>query len=154
MYPISEKLIAPCGINCAICSRYLAYRNNFGRSQCSGCRPGNKNCTYLFKKCPEGNNPTTSDRVFCYKCKHYPCRHLNRVDARYKKNYQVSLKENLDYMNQFGIRQFVKEQYRRHHCSRCGSLISMHNRKCFVCDKVTRLIERHSREPGRNKSSA
>ena len=23
--PISEKLIAPCGMNCAICSRYLAY---------------------------------------------------------------------------------------------------------------------------------
>ena len=28
MNPISEELIAPCGMNCAVCSRYLAYLND------------------------------------------------------------------------------------------------------------------------------
>ncbi|TAL24847.1 MAG: DUF3795 domain-containing protein [Nitrospirae bacterium] len=49
--PIAETLIAPCGMNCAICSRYLAYVYNLKRSQCVGCRPRNEKCAYLFGKC-------------------------------------------------------------------------------------------------------
>lgn len=145
MNPVSEELIAPCGMNCAICSRYLAYRNNLRRSQCIGCRPANKNCTYLFSKCPETNNAAAKARNFCYECKHYPCKHLNRVDARYRKNYMVSIRENLEYIKQFGIRQFVEEQYGKYHCPRCGGLISIHNRKCFTCDKVMRMVEKYNR---------
>ena len=154
MNPISEELIAPCGINCAICSRYLAYRNNLRRSQCIGCRPGNKNCAYLFGKCPETGNAATNERGFCYECKYYPCKHLNRIDARYRKNYLVSIKENLDYINQFGIHQFIEKEYAKHSCSRCGGLISIHNRKCFTCDKVTRLVEKHNREYRGSKNIA
>ncbi len=68
--PISEELIAPCGMNCAICSRYLAYVNDLNLSQCAGCRPGNKKCSYLFDKCSginaalEGN----ATAVFCFEC--------------------------------------------------------------------------------------
>lgn len=36
--PIPEELIAPCGMNCALCSRYLAFVNKLKRSQCIGCR--------------------------------------------------------------------------------------------------------------------
>jgi hypothetical protein len=150
MNPISEELIAPCGINCAICSRYLAYKNSLRRSQCIGCRPGNKQCTYLFGKCPKSNNVATSERIFCYECEHYPCKHLNRADARYRENYLVSIKENLENIRQFGIRQFIEQEYDKHHCSRCGGLISIHNRKCFSCDKVTRLVEKHNREYGKD----
>lgn len=154
MKPISEELIAPCGINCAICSRYLAYKNNLRRSQCLGCRPGNKNCSYLFGKCPEINNVSTNERVFCYECKHYPCKHLNRVDARYRKNYIVSIKENLEHIKQLGIRQFIEEEYAKHRCPRCGGLFSIHNRKCFTCDKVSKLFETHNREYGKNRNDA
>jgi hypothetical protein len=149
MNPIADKLIAPCGINCAVCSRHLAYRNNLTHSQCIGCRPGNRKCTYLFAKCAGTNNTATGDRGFCYECEHYPCDHLNRVDARYRKNYPISIIENLEYINRFGLRQFIEKQYEKHHCSRCGGLISIHNRKCFACDKVTRLVEKHNKETGR-----
>lgn len=152
MNPISEKLIAPCGINCAICSRYLAYKNNLRRSQCIGCRPRNKKCTYLFEKCSEINNSATNERVFCYECEYYPCKHLDRIDTRYRGNYLISIKENLESIRQFGIRHFVEEQYEKHHCLRCGGLISIHNRKCFTCDRVTRLVEKHSREYGQNRN--
>jgi hypothetical protein len=43
-------------------------------------------------------NASTNDRVFCYEYKHYPCKHLNRVDAIYRKNYIVSVKENLEHI--------------------------------------------------------
>ena len=142
MNPITEELIAPCGINCALCSRYLAYKNKLSRSQCIGCRPADRNCTYLFGKCTETNNPPTGKRTFCYECNHYPCQYLNRVDLRYRKNYHTSLIENLERIKRFGIRQFIEEQYLKHRCSRCGGLISIHNGKCFVCDEVTKLVEK------------
>jgi ribosomal protein L40E len=51
----------------------------------------------------------------------------------------------LEYIRQLGISQYIEEQYAKHRCSRCGGLISIHNRKCFRCDKVTTLVEK-SRE--------
>ncbi len=146
--PISEELIAPCGINCAICSRYMAYQHHFRQSQCAGCRPSNKNCTYLFAKCPQTNNLATPEREYCFQCEYYPCEQLKRVDSRYRQNYQVSIIANLENIRQSGMRHFIEEQYEQHGCARCGGLISMHNRKCFACDTVTRLIEKQDGEAG------
>ena len=142
MNSFSEELIAPCGMNCAICSRYLAYVNNLKRSQCIGCRPGNKICTYLFKKCTGINNKAKGDAAFCFKCDQYPCKQIDRIDSRYMKNYKMSMKDNLEFIKKKGIGKFIKEQYRKYRCSRCGGLISIHNQKCFNCDKITKLVEK------------
>jgi hypothetical protein len=85
---ISEKLIALCGMNCAICSKYLAYVNNLKRSQCKGCRPENKKCTYLFEKCSGINNTVKGNAttIFCFECEKYPCKEINRMDDRYQSN--------------------------------------------------------------------
>jgi hypothetical protein len=144
--PIAEDLIAPCGMNCAICSRYLSHINDSKRSKCIGCRPKKDKCVYLFEKCTGINHSLTSKKVFCYKCDQYPCKQLNRMDRRYKANYLMSTKDNLDYIKNFGIGSFVKEQYRKYRCSRCGGVISIHNRKCFQCDTITKLVEIHDKE--------
>ena len=144
--PHPEDLIAPCGMNCAICSRYLSYVNNLKRSQCPGCRPGNKNCTYLFGKCSGINSQLKGNSAarFCFECGKYPCRQINRMDARYRSNYGASVKDNLERIRKIGAGQFAKEQYEKYRCPKCGGLISLHNRKCFHCDTVTRLVERNS----------
>jgi len=144
MNVISKELIAPCGMNCAICSRYLAYINNLKRSQCVGCRLGNKKCSYLFGKCSGINHSLkgNASAVFCYECVQHPCREINRMDNRYQENYQMSVKENLLAIEKTGVRKFTDEQYEKYKCSRCGGLISIHNRKCFKCDKVTKLVEK------------
>jgi uncharacterized protein YqiB (DUF1249 family) len=146
--PILKELIAPCGMNCAICSRYLAHVNNLKRSQCIGCRSGNKRCSYLFEKCPGTNNTLHGNTTanFCFECDQYPCKQINRMDARYKSNYQMSLKDNLEYINKMGIDKFIEDQCRKYHCSRCGGLISIHNKRCFKCDTITRLVEKHNRK--------
>jgi hypothetical protein len=36
----------------------------------------------------------------------------------------------------------IKNQYDKYHCPTCGGLRSIHNRKCFKCDEITRLIEK------------
>ena len=139
---ISEELIAPCGMNCAICSRYLSYVKNLKRSQCSGCRAINHSCDYLFAKCSGVNNSKKDNVVFCFECEQYPCKEIQRMDKRYRKNYKMSTIENLDYIQKFGIKKFINNQYKQHSCSKCGELISIHNRKCFNCDTITRLVEK------------
>lgn len=141
---ISGKLIAPCGMNCAICSRYLSYVNNLKRSQCIGCRPGNQKCTYLFEKCTGINHNTSmDDAVFCFECSQYPCKQIDRMDSRYRRNYKMSVKDNLDCINKMGIDKFIEEQYKNYHCPTCGGLISIHNRKCFTCNTITKLVEKY-----------
>ncbi|MCP4675019.1 MAG: DUF3795 domain-containing protein [Deltaproteobacteria bacterium] len=140
--PISEDLIAPCGMNCAICSRYLSHVNNTKPSRCIGCRPRNEQCTYLFSKCTGINDTVTGNAAFCFECDQYPCKQINRMDDRYRNNYQMSVKDNLEQIAKMGVSKFIIEQYRKYRCSECGGLISIHNRKCFKCEKITRLVEK------------
>ncbi|HEX7510912.1 MAG TPA: DUF3795 domain-containing protein, partial [Chitinivibrionales bacterium] len=142
--PISPDLIAPCGINCALCSRYLSFVNNLKRSQCVGCRPRNKRCVYLFKNCEGSKNISKGNAAFCFECEMYPCKQIDRIDTRYRNNYKVGLKENLEFIRKNGIKKFVKEQYKKYRCPKCGGLISMHNRKCFKCDTITKLVEKYT----------
>ena len=141
--PIPEELIAPCGMNCAICSRYLSHVNGLKRSQCIGCRPRNKRCAYLFGKCTGINHNAKGDAAFCIECDQYPCKQIDRIDNRYRKNYAMSMKDNLEYIRKKGISAFIEEQYRKYRCKKCGGLISIHNRKCFKCDTITKLVEKH-----------
>jgi hypothetical protein len=140
--PISEDLIAPCGMNCAICSNHLAYVNKLKRSQCTGCRSRKSKCTYLFGKCTGVNHSAGSTAVFCYECDQYPCKQIDRIDSRYKKNYNMSMKDNLEYIRKNGVAKFVKEQYEKYRCSRCSAVISIHIKKCFKCDEIKKLIEK------------
>ena len=143
--PIKKELIAPCGMNCAICSRYLSHLNNLKRSQCIGCRPSNKKCEYLFQKCTGINNNLEGNTSFCFECALYPCKQINRMDDRYRSNYNMSVKDNLECINNMGINKFIDEQFEKYSCSKCGGLISIHNRKCFKCDTITRLVEKRNK---------
>jgi hypothetical protein len=142
--PIDEELVAPCGMNCALCSNYLAYLNNLNKSQCAGCRPTNKKCSYLFDKCPGKNHDLEGNAKarFCFDCEQYPCKEIDRMDRRYRKSYGISVKENLVYIKENGLSELVARQYAEHRCAQCGGLVSVHNKKCFKCEKVTRLVEK------------
>lgn len=142
--PIPEELIAPCGMNCTICSRYLAYVNNLKRSQCKGYRPSNIKCSYLFCKCSEINHILKGNATakFCFECSQYPCKQINRMDDRYRKNHKMSVMDNLADIEKMGVSRFIKKQYQEHHCPKCGGLISIHNRKCFKCETITKLVEK------------
>jgi len=142
LIPISAELIAPCGMNCAICSRYLSYVNELKHSQCIGCRPRNKRCAHLFKKCTGINNIAHGNAAFCFECDQYPCKQIDRIDKRYRNNYKMSMKDNLEYIKKMGINKFIKEQYKKYHCVKCGGLISTHNGKCFKCETITKLVDK------------
>jgi hypothetical protein len=147
-HPNPAELIAPCGMNCAICSRYLSSVNDLKRSRCVGCRPGNKKCSYLFEKCSGINGGRKGNRTAssCFECDQYPCKQINRMDRRYRSNYEMSVKDNLERINKIGVEQFAEDQYERYRCSKCGGLISVHNGNCFRCDPITRLVRKRHKK--------
>ena len=129
-------------MNCAVCSRYLSFLNNLKRSKCPGCRPGRKQCTYLFRDCHGPKNDSASHPAFCFQCDEYPCRQIDRMDKRYRAFYRMSIRENLEFIQEHGLTEFVEHQYRLHRCPTCSGLISTHNGKCFKCDTINSLIEK------------
>jgi hypothetical protein len=105
------KLIAPCGMNCNLCSAYLR-----DKQKCPSCRGEdvgkNKYCiNCIIKNCEhlEKNN-----WKYCTeKCEKYPCKRLNSLDKRYRTKYNMSMIENLEYIEKHGIRKFLKNEKNR-----------------------------------------
>ena len=58
----------------------------------------------------------------------------------------MSVKDNLQVLRESGLDSLIEIQYQEHRCSRCDGLISVHNRKCFKCDTITRLVEKRGKE--------
>ncbi|MFH1031934.1 MAG: DUF3795 domain-containing protein [Chloroflexota bacterium] len=136
----SPDLIAPCGMNCGICGAYLAYRKDIplkpgNNVHCKGCRPRNKQCAFIKGRC---TNPKLANNqiTFCFECADFPCYSLRRLDERYRKNYQMSMIENLKNIERNGLTVFLREQREKYRCPNCGGVISVHNRKCYDCQTI------------------
>ncbi len=136
---MEERLIAPCGMNCGICTSYLAMKHDlkkkgFGKKYCPGCIPRGKNCTFMKKQCALlGNGPVR----FCYECKDYPCRRLKALDKRYREKYHMSMIENLDFIKIEGIDKFLEKETLKWQCQKCGSTVCCHNGLCYNCELDT-----------------
>lgn len=132
---MNVELIAPCGMNCGVCSGYLAFKNDV-RSKgirmpyCAGCRPRDKQCAFLKKRC----DLLMSGRIqYCYECDDFPCRNLQHIDKRYRTSYRMSMIENLEYIKREGIEAFLEKEEEKWKCPECGAVICCHNGICFSC---------------------
>jgi hypothetical protein len=133
---INPKLISPCGMNCAICANYLAQKNDIKSKgvrmpYCVGCRPRNKNCAFLKKRCAKLSR---AEVTFCFECDNFPCENLLTIDRRYRNRYRMSMIDNLNFITANGIEKFLEEQKKTWQCQTCSELISCHNGLCFNCD--------------------
>ena len=133
---IDYALVAPCGMNCAICSGYLAVKHDLKAkgirlTHCIGCRPRNKKCAWIKKACAELSKGEIS---FCYECKSFPCHRLMTIDERYRSRYRMSMIENLRFIKAHGMEKFLEEQEKSWKCKRCDGMICCHNGLCFDCD--------------------
>ena len=127
---ISSKLIAPCGMNCGICMSYLREKN-----KCPGCngKEIDKPITRVICRIKNCLNIQNGKSRFCFKCEEFPCVQMKRLDKRYRTRYGMSMIENLQNIEQFGIRQFVKNEKTRWTCSKCGGTICVHKGYCINC---------------------
>ena len=144
---MEEVLIAPCGMNCAICSGYLASKNDLKSRgvkmpYCTGCRPRDKQCAFLRKRC---DLILYGEIKYCHECPDFPCRNLKHIDKRYRENYRMSMIENLEYVRDSGITRFLEKEEEKWKCLECGETICCHNGICFNCglDKLKNKKKRY-----------
>ncbi len=135
MEKMIEELIAPCGMNCGICSGYLASKydvKNKGIKMpyCIGCRPRDKKCAFLKKRC----DLLLQGKVqYCYECDDFPCLRLQHIDERYRSNFKMSMIENLEFIKDKGVTIFLEQEVDKWKCPKCGAEICCHNGICFNC---------------------
>lgn len=135
---MEPELVAPCGMNCNVCSAYLAYSSGIPKKRgkinhCQGCRPRNKMCAFLKRDCDKMRDGKIR---FCHECQTFPCENLEKIDSRYRKNYGVSFIDNLKAIEKGGIDDFLRGQEKRFKCGKCGGTKSVHNGKCYGCDEI------------------
>lgn len=127
---IQARMIAPCGMNCALCVGHLRDKN-----RCPGCndrrgelRPATcRHCR--IKECTEQGHPNK----FCFECPEFPCRRLRQLDQRYRTKYGMSMLANLEAIRTFGIRKFVVQEKKKWACPACGATLCVHRNECPQC---------------------
>jgi hypothetical protein len=132
---MEEQLIAPCGMNCGVCTSYLAMKNDlknkgFGKGYCPGCLPRGKNCAFIKKQCEQLGKGLIR---FCYACPDFPCRRLKKLDERYRAKYHMSMIENLNFIKLHGMAKFLENEAAKWRCPECGGVICCHNGLCYEC---------------------
>ncbi len=125
------NLIAPCGMNCGICIGHLRDKN-----PCKGCfRKDDENKPISCRSCSIVNCELLAKTKsgFCYECKKYPCARLQRLDTRYRTKYRMSMLDNLAFIQNKGMEQFLISEEKRWSCKVCGHGISAHRSFCLNC---------------------
>ena len=134
-YAIRTALIAPCGMNCRLCSAYTR-----DKKPCPGCRGDNSikpktRVTCRIKNCEK----IRQGKIwFCFSCDAFPCDRLNHLDERYRTKYGMSMIDNLMHIKKFGVRHFIRNEKKRWTCSECGQLICVHEPLCLFCGRKWR----------------
>ncbi|KYK31565.1 MAG: hypothetical protein AYK22_02415 [Thermoplasmatales archaeon SG8-52-3] len=131
-FPIKYYLIAPCGMNCAICMAYLKEKN-----KCPGCRDFNKDEPISIARCKIKNCEFLKIKKlkYCFECRDFPCGKIKHMDKRYQTKYHMSIIENLNNIKNSGIRDFIKNEKIRWACPQCGGPICVHRGLCYNCGK-------------------
>jgi len=136
---MEQDLIAPCGMNCALCVSYLAgkhdlNRQGFRKKTCPGCLPRGKHCTFMSSHCELLAKGLVR---FCFECADFPCPRLKALDKRYRTKYHMSMLENLEHIRAHGLDSFLEDQEARWRCPECGGTVCCHNGLCLNCDLDT-----------------
>lgn len=105
--PITQNLIAPCGMNCGICRAFLREKN-----PCHGCNYAEKNMPKTRVNC-KMRICTKRTGKYCCNCAEFPCERLRHLDKRYRTKYGMSEIENLEFIREHGIRKFVARERER-----------------------------------------
>lgn len=129
---MNATMIAPCGMNCALCYAHLRVKNS-----CGGCRSKDDinmpaYCQRCIIRSCEARSESESD--FCYVCESYPCKRLKALDKRYRTKYAMSMMDNLSVIKTKGMDAFLRQQSEHWTCQKCGGIICVHGGLCNTCE--------------------
>ena len=122
MERINKDLIAPCGMNCGLCLHYLRAEN-----RCTACFSGRK----INGRCIKCGIKLCKDRSgeYCFDCDKFPCERLKRLDKRYREKYGMSEIENLEFIHDQGIDNFIENQRKKYQSSK--GIFCVHDGKVY-----------------------
>lgn len=132
---MKDSMIAPCGLNCSLCSRALQKE-----SPCLGCL-GPDECKHEFcrdrckiAKCEA--RKALPDR-FCDSCERFPCEDVMEKETRYTSDYPMieSPIGNLFYMRKHGMDALIEREKRRWLCPDCGEIVCVSTGVCSGCGR-------------------
>jgi hypothetical protein len=125
-------LIAPCGMNCRLCYRYIR-----DKEACPGCRGDDSLKAISCFRCRIKNceKIVNAGLKYCFGCDRYPCVRLKNLDKRYRTKYGMSMIDNLESIRKSGIRRFIRNEKERWTCPKCGGTICVHSPRCPSCLK-------------------
>ncbi len=123
MERISKELIAPCGMNCGLCAAYLRKKNS-----CSGCKNISTDARKTILFC-QLRTCTERSGEFCFDCNNFPCKRLKHLDKRYRQKYGMSEIENLIFICDRGIEEFLVQQREKWQSEQ--GILCAHDRKYY-----------------------
>ena len=117
-------------MNCRLCRAYAR-----DRKACPGCRGDDslksKSCvTCRIKNCEKIKENSVK---YCFRCDSFPCAVLDHLDNRYRTKYAMSMIDNLKYIRDLGIRDFIKNEEVKWACPGCGEIVCVHKEHCISC---------------------
>ncbi|MBT8397737.1 MAG: DUF3795 domain-containing protein [Gemmatimonadetes bacterium] len=129
---LGSAMVAPCGLNCGVCR--LTFRDPTGCSGCTNDGPKPKYCsTCKIRNC----EPIRSGGVrFCFECPQYPCAPLRRLDKRYRTRYRMSVLDNLEFIRDHGMEEFIELEKQSWTCRACDALVCVHKEDCLYCGRA------------------
>ena len=127
-------MIAPCGLDCSLCSEALKKEN-----PCAGCMGSDDNKPeYCSQRCTIINckNFTENNYRFCSECSEYPCEFSMEREMRYMTQYimRESPLTNLKNIQKLGMDEFLIKQSEEWTCKICGGVICVHTGLCSRCE--------------------
>jgi len=128
---LSITMLAPCGMNCAVCYAHLRKKRT-----CQGCRGVEESQPAYCRRCQIRGCAIQRGIDFCFECQSFPCSLIKRMDKRYRVRYQVGLIENAIRIKTVGAKQFLLEEKEKWTCLDCGGVISLHDRACSECGQT------------------
>jgi hypothetical protein len=133
---IDDKMLAPCGMNCAVCYKHVGIRKN--AKPCVGCLNSDMDKPEHCRKCNIKNCARSKGFSRCLECGDFPCKLIKNLEKSYLKRYQTSLIENSVIAKEKGISAFLEQDRRKWTCADCGGAFSLHDGVCSDCGRDRR----------------
>jgi hypothetical protein len=126
----TKELIAPCGINCSVCSGFLRKKNPCGGCLTVGLHMPTYCATCRIKFCEEHDNASFT---YCYECKKFPCVKIKKLHKRYSGKYHLNLIGNSEIIRDEGMKSFLAKESKKWTCAQCGAVLCVHKEACMTC---------------------
>ena len=130
---ITAEMIAPCGLDCSLCSHAHDEVN-----PCPGCNgPDEQKYDYCRTRCGiiRCAERRENGYRFCDECPDFPCEDVMEKENRYMSKYprKESPLANLRMIREKGMDEFLKLERRQWTCAKCRGIICVHTGLCTGC---------------------